>query len=146
MKTFRKKLSATGKSMISEPIAKGNEMTLRFITHTNSLVQHRSGSGVLSLQIVQSQEGIKAALCQGKAVIKNIPLNELAHFFTHPTIALRIPTMLIKHKLEAYFATIEKHTDSKVLGIRLIILKDETIKIYTIGTSVIEEVKLEDFI
>jgi len=144
---FRKKLSLKENTLISEATATQNQMVRRFVTQASYLAKDtHTNSGILSLQILQSQNHITAALCQGTTIIKNIPLNKLALFFTHPTAAILIPASLIKGKLETYFASFQKHPNASAMGIRFILLKNEQTKIYTIGTIEILELELDIFI
>lgn len=144
---FKKKLSGTLKASLLEPLDKEQEIILRFIKRSQLIAkQHATGSGVLSLQIIQTQGIIQAALLQGKTLIKQIPLGEIVHFFADRTTAMLISKDHIRLKLEDYFNTFQKDIETESIGIRLLILKTESIKIYTIGTQSIQEVQLKEFI
>jgi len=147
MSIFKKKLLSPVESIVNESLSKEQQLVERFITHAEFLASATiTDSSVLSLQIVQTNSQISVALCGGKKIIKSISLKELALFFTDPTTALLIPRHLINNKLKTYFGTLEKSTHSEVIGLRLIILKNKSVKIYTIGTPEIKEISLDAFV
>lgn len=119
----------------------------RFITHSRSVAKnHRGIEGILSLQIIETENKISTTLFKGHTTIKNIALENVALFFTDPMSARLIPSSHIEEKLKDYFKNFQRDLRVNSIGIRIVILKNEAVRIYTLGTQESTEVLLTDFI
>ena len=119
----------------------------RFISHSRSLSKDHAGiKGALSLQILETEDEMAATLFKGHTSIKNIGLDSIAHFFTDQMSARLIPSSRIEEKLKDYFNFFRRDLETTSVGIRIVILKNEIVRIYTLGTQETKEVLLTDFI
>ncbi|GGG35853.1 hypothetical protein GCM10011344_40950 [Dokdonia pacifica] len=119
----------------------------RFVSHSRLLAKdHLAVKGILSLQILEMDDKFLASLFKGHTFIESISLDSIAQFFTDRMSARLISSSHIEEKLKKYFKNFQRDSAVKSIGIRIVILKDETVRIYTLGTQETEEVLLTDFI
>ncbi|MFC4636084.1 hypothetical protein ACFO3O_19400 [Dokdonia ponticola] len=146
MALLRKNISDKLKSVFTDSLSEDERLSRHFIGYATSLAKRSHRQGVISLQIIQEAEELSATLFKGDSPIKTICLDEIALFFTNGFSASLIGKSIVEEKLKNYFKTFKVSSVSKSIGVRMVIVKEEQVKIYTFGTQCASEVLLSEFI
>ena len=146
MTLFQKSISDKLKAVFTDAVSEEECMTRHFIEYATSLATKSHHIGVISLQISQKAEKLSAVLYKGDNPIKAISLDEIPLFFTNGFTASLIGKSIVEEKLKKYFKTFKTNSVSKSIGVRMIILKEDQVKVYTFGTQCANEVLLSEFI
>ncbi len=146
MTLLKKRISDKLKDIFTDSLSEEERMTRYFIAYATSLAKKSHHKGVISLQIAKKKEKLSAVLCKGDRPIKAIALDEIPLFFTNGFTASLIGKSIVEKKLKKYFKTFKVNSASKSIGVRMVILKEEQVKIYTFGTQCASEVLLSEFI
>ncbi len=146
MTLFKKNISDKLIGIFSDSLTEEERISRHFIEYTASLAKKSHHKGVISLQIVQKAEKISSILCKGNTPIKTILLDEIPLFFTNGFTASLIGKSIVEEKLKKYLKTFNVDSVSKSIGVRIVILKEKQVKIYTFGTQCASEVLLSEFI
>ncbi|MFC4633853.1 hypothetical protein ACFO3O_08035 [Dokdonia ponticola] len=146
MTIFKKSISNKLKNLLLDSLSEEDRIAQHFTKYANSLVRTSHHNEAISLQILQTGEELSIKLFQGNKPIKIIPLDEVALFFTDGFTASLIGKSIVEEKLKNYFRTFEDPSPLKSIGVRMVILKKENVKIYTIGMQNTSEVLLSEFI
>lgn len=145
---IKSKLTDRFKTVFNDLTNQEKKITRHFINHATSLAKDSKHiDGILSLQILKLKDcAIGAILCKGKTAIKEISLDKIALFFTDSFTANLITKTRIEEKIETYLKSFQTHPQVHYIGIRIVVLKNEEVKIYTLGTKETLEVPLNEFI
>ncbi len=146
MTVFKKSISDKLKNLFTDSLSEEDRIAQHFIKYATSLVRTSYHNETISLQILQTGEELSIKLFQGNRPIKLIPLDKVALFFTDGFTASFIGKSIVEQKLKNYFKTFKSPSPLKSIGIRLVVLKKENVKIYTFGMQSANEVFLSEFI
>ena len=146
MSLFKKNISDKLKSVFTTPLSEEDRIARHFISYATSITKTSHHTGIISLKIIEKEERLSAMLYKGTHPIKTIAMDEIPLFFTDRFSASLIGKRMVEEKLKKYFKTFQGISSLKSVGVCLVILKEEQIKIYTLGMQSTSEVVLSEFI